>query len=359
MKIQPCAIADLTSEDWSAWQEFRALDASLSGPHFSPEFIQLVAQSRPGIEMARFERDGRAVGFLPYRRAAAHVGDSIVGSFSEAEGVVGEPGLTLDIPALLKSCQLRRLRMLRWLACQPALVPFAAAQHANRYLDLSQGFEAYRLARRQAGVSEIQDTLRKIRKAERDLGPLRLELQSTDLRLLHQLLQWKSDQMLKRRQFNPIREKWQFDLLENLVQFRGDDLQGMLSFLYFGEHLVSGSLSLRSGSTINGWVTAYDPKFHRHSPGAQLLITLAQRAQSLGVTSIEMGCGPENYKQSFGSGYIPVVDSLVSTSRLGQTARTSVIRARAWLSESKAARPIWNYWQSLRAALAPQPASQR
>jgi len=351
MEIHPIPIDELTADDWAAWDALRASHA-IEGPHSCPEFFRQVARVCRGVEAARFEEGGRIVGYLPYQRTSAKVGESVAGPFAEEDGLVGSSELPVDFNALLQACGLHRLWLRRWRTAQPQFAPFAVVEHVDHYLDLSSGFDAYQQSRRAAGVDDVQETRRKARKLEREGDPLRFEVRSGDTGMLRRILEWKFDQLRERRQLNPMRSPWHFDLLESLARCRHPDLEGIVAGVFWSDRMIGGAMLIRSGRVATAWLLAYDPEFRRLSPGFQVTVALAQAAQSLGIERIELGCGDEPYKRRLGSASKRVSEGIVATGRFATSVRQGILRTRDWLSRSERTRPVWNLWQACRASLA-------
>ena len=158
-------------------------------------------------------------------------------------------------------------------------------------MDLSNGFEAYRVERRRAGSDEMQEALRKSRKIVRDVAPLNFESHTTNYRVLETLITWKRNQLRAGGVPDCFRPAWVVPMLERLLHTRSESFQCLLSALYVGEELLAINYGLRCGPVMHGWMTAFNPKYRKFSPGLILLTRLAQEAESLGINRYRHGAG--------------------------------------------------------------------
>jgi CelD/BcsL family acetyltransferase involved in cellulose biosynthesis len=76
-------------------------------------------------------------------------------------------------------------------------------------------------------------------------------------------------------------------------------MSGCVSSLRVGGRLVAADLSLRSTSTLAGWLMGYDTAFASWSPGAVLLLRLVETAAATGVRTIDVATGDERFKGAF------------------------------------------------------------
>ena len=311
MNISTLPATHLSDERIAAWTQLQRENSTLDGPFFCPDFVRLVAEERAGVEVAELQENSRPVGFFPYYRDRGNVGRPIVGRFSDFQGLVCPADLEWEPFELLRACGLSAWCFDGVLASQAPASKYHFARSQSTYLDLSSGFEAYRLERRSAGSDELRETLRKSRKIERDVAPLRFEAYSQDLSALDTLIRWKRDQLQALKRNDCFSESWVVPMLERVAMYRGQQFSGMLSTLHAGETLLAVNLGMRSDRVLHGWVTAFNREYRKFSPGLLLIVKLAQAAESLGIRRIDMGRGDESFKRSFASGAIPLAEGAV------------------------------------------------
>jgi CelD/BcsL family acetyltransferase involved in cellulose biosynthesis len=349
MRIIKLTADELTAEHWAGWAHIVRENADLNSPLFAPQLVQRVAALRNGIEIAVLEEDGQPVGYLPYRRTNRGHAEPVAGTLSSLQGLVACANVCLDPRQLLCACDLRCLHFTDWLAAQTEFFGVHRVAHEFPYIDLARGFDAYRQEQRRAGSDELEDTLRKARKIQREVGPLRFVSGCRDSNVLRVLLQWKCQQLADRRVVNPLAVAWQQQLLANLLHVQTPNFSGELCALFVGEKLLAGTMGVRSATVLNGWVTAFEPGFRKYSPGLLLITQLAQHAASMGIQRIDMGRGPEAYKRSFQSGALRVAQGFVSRRGLRSALRGAYWRAREWARHSAVGGPArqlvqrWRY----------------
>jgi CelD/BcsL family acetyltransferase involved in cellulose biosynthesis len=191
--------------------------------------------------------------------------------------------------------------------------------------------------------SDVHDTLRKARKLEREVGPLRLVPESPASDLLALLLEWKRHQYAETGVRDVLADIRSRELLRHVHATRGAEFVGALSVLYAGDVVVALDLGLRSGSVWHSWFPAYNREFRRYSPGLVLLLELARAAPPLGIREIDLGKGEARYKQAFANRSLPLHEGCVGARPLSVFAvkiRTSARRAVRRAGAHRAARRV-------------------
>ena len=323
MRIHRLREAALAPELVRAWSEIQRANPALDSPYFRPEFTLEVAAVRDDVEVAVVERGGSPVGFLPFQRGRWNVGFPVGAKLSDFHGLVAEEGLDWDARELIGGCGLATWQFDHLLATQKAFEPHHYHRDGSPYVDLSRGFEGWREERRQAGSKLLGQALRKARKIEREVGPLRLEWHSDSREVFERLLAWKSEQLADTELVNVLRLPWVIALLDRIRQIGGEEFCGVLSALYTGEELLAAHLGMRSREVLHWWFPVYNRERQRYSPGLILLVELAREAGERGVRRIDLGKGDESYKSSFASGSIALAEGAVdcrAAIRIGRNA---------------------------------------
>lgn len=328
MRVEVIAPSHLDAGLIDEWNALQQSNPALDSPFFCSAFTRAIGEERPGIEVAVVEDGNDVIGFLPYCRERRHVARPVAGSFTDFQGMVLAPEATIDPVAILRQCRLNSWQFDHLIADQPAFEPFHWARSESPYMDLSNGFEAYRIERRKTGSNELQEALRKSRKIERDVAPLRFEMSSTNYCVLETLVTWKQAQLRARRVPDCFRASWVTPALERLLHTHGENYQSMLAALYVGDDLLAVNFGLRSGPVLHGWITAFNAKYHKFSPGLILLTRLAQIAESHGITRIDMGRGDEAFKRSFGSGVRVLAEGAVDRRVIARSLQRNWVRAK-------------------------------
>lgn len=335
------ADVDMSSQIVEWWSCMQKDNSDLASPYFSPEFTRIVAKARDDVEVGIMEDGGKIVAVFPFeRRRWGFAGP--VGSFiSDYHGVITRPDFVFDPRDLLRACGLVAWDFNHIPAVQAPFVPFHREQHRSPIIDLSAGYEAYVKERRGAGTELINNANLKMRRLERDVGPLRFVAHSSDKALLAKLLTWKSEQFRHNRWRDIFSVPWVRQTVEGIHAAQTPEFAGMLSALYAGDQLVAAHFGMRSSTVWHYWFPSYDPAFSKYSPGVILLLKMAESASALGVNVIDLGCGEHAYKERFMNGYVLTAKGIVEVPCLTTAVRRVItpvskipFNVRRWVSKT-------------------------
>jgi len=325
MNVRVLSPTQLTADQIAAWSRMQTEDPALDSPFFRPEFTQAVATVRNDVEIAVLEEDGRPVGFFPYQRDRGDIGRPVGGYMSDFQGLILGAGRECSPRDLIRGCGLRAWHFNHLLTSQARFQPYYWLTAASPYMDVSGGFDAYQATRSNRASNAVKQMLRKSRKVQRELGPVRYEPRSTDPGVLKTLIAWKVEQYVRLKVINYLQPEWTRNLLDRLLSLGDKDFRGVLSALYIGDHLAAARFSIQSRGVLHSWIMAYDVSLATYSPGSMLLVETARSAQSAGLERIDLGRGEERYKLQFMSGATPVAEGSVDMRSM-----TSAIR-RGWI----------------------------
>jgi CelD/BcsL family acetyltransferase involved in cellulose biosynthesis len=340
MKIHAIAADRLTPEQIDAWSTLQSTETIFDSPYFRPEFTQAVASVRRDVEVAVFEESGEPVGFFPFQRARNNVALPVGGMMSDFHGVVIRPDTMFDPRQLLRDCGLSAWQFNHLVVGQIPFQPYHWCVDPSPYLDLSHGWEHYQSEQLVIHKDSFKKTLRKLQKAERDAGPLRLEIRSTDPAVFQSMVEWKMGQYLRSEGTNVLGFDWTVGLLQRILAVRDEAFCGMLSALYLGDTLAAVLLSMRSHGVLHGWFSSYGQEFNALSPGLLLWLKLAEALPALGIRRVDLGKGPERYKRELMSGAIDLAEGTVDLQPLRAMARHHWHRAYQWARQSSLRRPL-------------------
>jgi CelD/BcsL family acetyltransferase involved in cellulose biosynthesis len=316
------------------WSEFQRADDRLASPFFCPQYTRLVATVRDDVEVAVMTDAGRVVGFLPYQRSRRDIAGPVGRPLTDLQGAIVAPGVAWRPSDLLSECGLRAWHFDHAPLAQEELQRYCIVRWDSPYMDLRGGFEAYRRARRAAGSRELESTLRKCRKVEREVGPVRFEAHLPERDLFRTLIRWKRQQCHRTRAIDFLAANWCVSLLDRAMQAQGPEFSGMLSVAFVANRPVAIHLGVRYAGVLHWWIPAYDPNFAGRSPGLLLLVLIAQHAESLGIHRIELGKGEERYKASFKSGSVEIGEGWIDSRPMSRMIHRWRILAREGLRAS-------------------------
>ncbi len=302
MKYYSLPVEQLTAAQIETWSRLQQTEDVFDSAFFRPEFAIAVASVRSGIEVAVIEQHGESIGFFPYYRDQSNVAYPIADTLTDFQGVVVNGSVDWNARQLLSDCGLSAFYFDHLLTSGQQLQQYEWYTLSSPYMQLSDGFEAYRHNRSKSKSDLLKQVLRKSRKVEREIGPLRLEPFATDEDVFRTLIEWKTNQYLRTDTANVFSEKWTVQLLERIWQQRSETFSGMLSALYVGDQLAAVLMGMLSRGVMHFWFPAYNVELRKYSPGLILLVQIAEAAESIGINRIDLGPGPESYKASFKTG---------------------------------------------------------
>lgn len=298
MQISVVHPADLRPNEIATWHTMQRTTSYLANPFLCPEFAVAVGKFRPAARVAVLSDGSEIVGFFPFERRRLGVGVPIGAGLTDCQGLIHAPGLAWDTRQLLRACKLTVWRFDNLVEGQRPFERYAAAVAPSPIIDLTDGFTAYEQKLRVKSPQFCRDMSRKARKLDREAGGLRFTADSRNINELRTLIRWKSDQYRRNGWVNIFDRPWVVDLIEYLFSVHSNQFAGLLSVLYAGETPVAAHFGLRASNILAHWFPAYDTRFSRHSPGLIQHLRMAEGTAASGVHFIDMGTGPERYKQT-------------------------------------------------------------
>lgn len=353
MKIELLSALDLSPEHLVRWREILCASPDLASPFFRPEFIQIAAAVRPRVEVAALRDAGRIGGFFPFERAAWNVARPVGGPMSDYQAVIAEPEFAWRPDELLAACRLSAWEFDHQLACQTPLAPHFVQRAASPVVDLAGGFSSWLEERKQVAQG-MKEVLRKRRKLEREESGFTFTWHTADAARFDELRAWKSAQYRRTGAPDLFQNQWAVELLARLRDCQSVELRGVLSVLSIGEQPLAMHFGIQAGSTLHFWFPAYGPAASRWSPGHLLLLSLAEHAESHGVTRIDLGKGSEDYKRMFASSAVELAEGYVDRRPLAPAFRRTYAATRDWVKNSSLhapARATLGWLRRCRAAL--------
>jgi CelD/BcsL family acetyltransferase involved in cellulose biosynthesis len=330
----------LTPDHVQAWSSIQQDDPDLESPFFRPEFTRLVAEVRGNVEVAVLEEDGQLAGFFPFQRGFWRTGGPVGGKLNDFQGVVARRGLDWSADELIRACGLSSWSFDHLLPSQQPFLGHHFATGNSPFMDVSARIDDLRAVEpRNDSRTVIRELPRKLRKVEREVGPVRFELHTDNKEVFATLLRWKSEQYRRTRVTDVFAYSWTVQLLERILQQREESFAGMLSALYFGDRLAAVELMIRSRDVLHGWFPAYDQELGKYSPGMILVSELARAMPSHGLRRYHMGKGETRHKNTFATGAISLATGSVSLNPLGRLVRQGWQRTRALVRRSRLLAP--------------------
>jgi CelD/BcsL family acetyltransferase involved in cellulose biosynthesis len=302
---------------------------SLASPFLCPEFAIAVDKVQPGARVAVLTDGSQIAGFFPFQLRRLGVGVPIGTPVNNCQGVIHEPGAEWDARDLLRACRLSAWQFDCLAEGQQSFRGAVSAVAPSPVINLADGYVAYREKLQANHPKFCKDLARRRRNLQREAGELGFVADTRDPAELRRLMAWKSEQYRRTGWIDFFDRPWIVDLVDDLFSTHTSHFGGLLSVLYAGQTPVAVHFGLRHGHVFAGCFPAYDVRFGRHSPGLILHLQRSEAIVSLGVRLIDMGKGPEHYKQTLKNHDLYVAEGMATRGPLHSAVhrrRTGVIR---------------------------------
>lgn len=308
-------IETMTTKQHERWLDAWQTSGITNSPFLHPAYARAVSRSGMPVVVGM---DCEQRGFLPFQWQGQQ-GIPVGGRLADFSGAVWPEDLHFDGPAILNACNLRQWMMPNSIGIV-AQTGVSYDEIMSPYIDLQNGVDGWFKDMQNRNSSTKKQVLRKARKLEREVGPIRLERHPGDRQLLERLLSWKNQQRRATGSIDMFQESWAKKLACDVSTLTEDGCTGVLDALYAGDSLLAVHLGLQAGNRLHWWVPAYNDEFSRYSPGLIMLFELARDAHNHGVTRIDLGPGDERYKGNVSNGAVAVRKSALHCKPLGQAA---------------------------------------
>ncbi len=332
--VRIIAAKDLTQDLLSQWKTIASDDRYLQSPFFQPEFTQTVAQVRDDVEIALVESAGELTGLFPFQRASKGLARNVCSRLSEFHGPIIRRDCDFDMVRIMQAAGLSWWQFDHLPVADSPVPQQTWATSTSPYIDLSHGYESYLAARKATNSSSVTETLRKARKAERELAPLRFEYHSNCQIAFESLIKWKDAQHVRTGRLQVLQYEWLVELLRNMTTTDASS-PGLFSTLYAGDQLLAVHLGLQTERVIHMWFPTYNPAFEKYSPGLILLLRLLEEAARRGIQRFDLGKGKERYKGSFKSGDIVIGEGAVDMRLVSGPLRKGWYDTKRWFRQSR------------------------
>lgn len=311
--VRPWELTAFAVERWAALQ---AADPATDSPFLSPHWPRAVARAQGpdsadrGLRVAVLGglRDPR--GFIA-ARVGAFTAMPAGAPLCDYQGLVAEPGLTLDPRRIADAFGVGRFDFSHMLESQRLFAPLARGRDDSHVIDVAGGYAAYEAERKAAGVSALKDADKKRRKLERELGPITFTAFSRSMADFDQLVAWKRAQWRATGQTDVFAAGWPLALVRNLFASRDPDFGGILCTLHVGDKLAAAQLNLRGGRNIHSWIIGHDHGFERYSPGILLFQDILRWMDDTPYSRLDLGSGTYRFKRELANVTVGVTHGFI------------------------------------------------
>ena len=302
-------LAALTDSQRQQWELFRGADpGNLSSPFLSLKFAQAVDRARGDVEVAVISPN---LGFFPFHLLGETMWGTSriapVGRFlNDAQGIIS-PRDGLGWSQLSRHLQ-QTIDLHAAVSGDAAATPTSCLQPVDSFKAQWSDSSGDYLRRLAAEHRTIAKQCQKSRKLEREVGPLRLEVDCRVDAVADRLIAMKRQQYRRTHILDHFAPAWTRRLIDELAVESTDvdcgaenlsrsPLRRLVSVLWAGDRLVAGHLGLIEHGQLHYWFPVYDPDLSAYSPGTALYVQLLAAASDHGIVSIDMGYGDQPYKR--------------------------------------------------------------
>lgn len=316
-------LVDCDAATQRQWQALRQASPMYRSPFFSFDFLRSVADVGLQVEAAIQIDSGQLVCALPFQRQGRRVAMPVGLGINDAHGFLKRSDHRMEGPNFLQQCGLSSYH---FHAAPPELCAtqmYAVGSRRSFLADLKvdpRGYEHY--------LKHSSDTIdrqgQKTRKLIRKSGPLRLDFDCRDPRMIDLLIKLKSEQYRRTHTFDILAVDWIQRLLRRLHAQVDSPVRGILNVLFAGDEPVALHYGLVETDLLHYWFPVYDPLYAYGSPGTVLFLEIARQAEERGFVAIDMGYGEQPYKHKLTNVITEMSYGLVDGSPL----RRAVYRAQ-------------------------------
>lgn len=306
MRASVVSIEDMSADQIVQWNDWASPGGTLVSPYFRFEFAETVSRARPDVRVAIFEDQGEIVGYFPHHTPRDGIARPVGAPMSDYQGVIAGDYSCLNINDIVRATGGSAIVFDNWHCPAGGHPPSRRGREGSVIADLSEGAGIYFDDRRTAFRDHFKKTARRARAAERDFGPVRVELGDAAGTSFAQLSTWKQKQYRETGKLNVFGIDWVQSVLTDLRRREGQEFSGLTASLWFGDRLAAVEFGLVGADIYHSWFPAYDPELSKYSPGLLLLHGLFEQAHTRGLQRIDLGRGGAHYKKYYASYEIPL-----------------------------------------------------
>jgi CelD/BcsL family acetyltransferase involved in cellulose biosynthesis len=305
MRVKIVSIQDIPADLIVQWNKWASPQGKLISPYFRFEFAETIALARPDVRVAVIENGEDVIGFFPHHTPRSGVVRPVGAPMSDYQGIItGDQHI--DPLAVIRATGASAAVFDNWYSPIGCERVGRRKRDGSVIVDLADGAGAYFERQRSNFKDHFKKTARRHRAAERDFGPVRVELGDASGQSFEALSKWKQKQYRDTGKLNVFGIEWVRTVLNNLRRREGQEFSGLTASLWFGDRLAAVEFGLAADNTYHSWFPAYDPEFAKYSPGLLLLHGLFEQASTRSRTRIDLGRGGANYKKYYASYEVPL-----------------------------------------------------
>ena len=303
--VRPSA---LSAAELLQWQHMQAQSPSLRRAFLTPTFAQACERANGRAYVAILHEGGSIRGFFPFQfhsywHQRLGVAERIGGGLCDAAGLIAGPDLRISSSSLMQLCRLKSLFITHLIEDQAHFGLDAAWSRTGYVIDIPLGPQAYFATLAERGRDFIRNTERRLRRAERDYGELRMvRLEQIPPPMIADLIAQKRAQYQRTVADDVLALSANVRLIGALNEAPAPECRLILNRLEAGNRLLAQHLVPQYHDVLSYWFPVYDPQMRDVSPGRLLLWHTIQRATQDGIKFIDRGEGDAPHKRELATG---------------------------------------------------------
>lgn len=300
MKASIIPASELSDDLTRLWESWQAADLAIGSPFLTHQFVRTYGNHTARARVAIIEDDHGPIGFLPFEARSFGLALGLGYGLVDAQSIIVKPGTSLALNSILPACGINLFEVDRFVPTQvETLQPCCSVHHAKPVIDLEQGWDAWLARKRETSRSRFKRIPQKRHKIERELGDITITFASRSHHDLDKLIAWKSAQYIRTGRPNRFGRRWFGRVLHDLLELEDQSFRPILTRLDAGGKTIALDFGLGYRTQLAGWFPTYDVALHRYSPGLICWLLRIEAAANAGYTSIDLGVGEAEYKESF------------------------------------------------------------
>jgi len=275
---------------------------------FSADFAHACELAHGRAFVGVLHEAGTIRGFLPFQFRSAwhrrvHLAERIGGELCDNAGLIAEAGFRAEPGHVLRLCRLGGLFITHLGAEQTGFGLMSSGSEIGHRIDLSGGGAGYFAALKIERKSFVQDTERRLRRADRQFGGLCFTATvRPDAPAIADLIAMKRQQYQRTQVADPFADPRRLRLIEVLADMASEQCEPLLTRLTANGRMLAQHFGLRHAGVLSYWFPVHDPEARQVSPGRLLLWHTIEQADALGITLVDRGEGDSEAKRDFSTG---------------------------------------------------------
>lgn len=295
---------EMTDQDRREWKQLQQSNFQYNTPLLSPEFMDLIAQTRDDVRCILVKQNERLGAILPIYERHFGLIRPVGAPFSDYAGPIVAKGTDLSLERIIALSGYSAFRSNATLLTANELSAVETETASRSFIIHlnGQSAEDHLETHRAAHAKRYKNFRRLMNKLERECGDIDFVHGPAKDLPVETLLAWKSEQFLREGLLDITQSRNSADILNKVSKLDASETNGLSGFmtgLKINGKLIVGHFGVRDDTNFHPWISAYDPAFEDYSPGLLLLYKIVEEMGQMGLETYDLSTGHESYKKYF------------------------------------------------------------